>query len=85
MDRQKNQKLIMKEKNSTKKAKNLLLVFAKKKVGVKKIVLINAKNICFEHIFSKHQQVAKKGIQSLKIQTFSNFSNFYRRDLSKTH
>ena len=59
----KNQKWIMKEKKSTEKAKNVLLVFAKKNVCVKKIVLINAKKLVLKTFLaktSKQQKQARK-------------------------
>ena len=48
------------KKKGVKKAKNMLLVFGKVKLGVKKNCLGKYRNICFQHDFTKHHQIAKK-------------------------
>ena len=53
--------------------KKLLLMFATVNLGVRKFVSPNAKIFVLCMFFSKHEQVAKKCIQSLKNTKFCNF------------
>ena len=64
---------IIKEKKSTKNEQKTCCWCLLRKRLVSKNCLDKCKNICFEHIFSKHQQVAKKCIQSLKNTIFCIF------------
>ena len=49
------------KKEGVKKAKNMLHMFVKVKLGIKKNVLINAKIFAFNTFFNKCEQIAKKG------------------------
>ena len=73
MSELKNYEMKIEEDVRQKKAKKLLLMFATVNLGVKKFVSPNAKIFVLCIFFSKHEQVAKKCIQSLKNTKFCNF------------
>ena len=69
---------IIKEKKSTKNEQKTCCWCLLRKRLVSKKRLDKCKNICFEHIFSKHQQVAKKmHSKSEKYNFFAFFSYCY--------
>ena len=48
------------EEEKGENSKNLLLMYVKVKLGIKRIVLLNAKIFAFSTFFNKYEQVAKK-------------------------